>query len=84
MNKPKILPSVALTRITYSAIVCVVVGAAILILGIGFDWSGFGLGVGIGLIVVGTYFLGFAGGVRRGGLRAAWLPSQDEQGGRAS
>ena len=71
-------------RIIGAAIGAVVVGGIIVLLGVGFEWGGIGggfaIGAGVGLALVGTYFWGYANGLRRPVSRATWLPSRDVQG----
>ena len=84
MDHSKTVSAAGVASVTGGAVVCLAVGASVFPLGIVLDWSGlwggFGLGAGLGLIIIGTYFLGFAHGIRRSGPRAGWLPSQDPQG----
>lgn len=73
--------SLVLGRVTVAAITLLVAGVLLFLLGIVLDWGGFvgglGLGAGIALGLVGAYFWGYGNGIRRGGVRASWLPSHE-------
>ena len=71
-------------RLVVGAIVAIVAGLVIVVLGLGFDWSGFlggcALGAGIGLALVGVYLWGYTNGLQRVAARPTWLPSRDGRG----
>ncbi|MDN3494586.1 hypothetical protein QL996_01480 [Planococcus sp. APC 4015] len=73
--------SVVLGRVSIAAITLVIAGLVLFLLGIVLDWGGFvgglGLGAGVALGLVGAYLWGYGNGIRRGGVRASWLPSQE-------
>lgn len=73
--------SLPLRPFSVVALVAVTVGAVVLLASFALDWGGFWggavQGAALGVLGFGLYLWGYTNGLRRGGLRSAWLPSKD-------